>query len=255
MIPPLNTDCVHRLPLSWYTDLIQRREPFTFLTYGDGEFLVMAGDRTGERFTHYRERVTDRLVGELRASLDAEGADIIRGTDPHLLEPWTYQGQDRDAIESVAARVKNVLGGRQLAWVDGVVWDTASRTPGGLAPLFQSLRGRSVCLVGNDKLRPLAEDLQLHQFASVPDTDAASVTDLTEFFVRNLPGGVYLLCCGLSAIPLALRLRQRVPDGTFIDLGSALDMMVGLGAERGWRSDLYADPKAWREAVARNLET
>jgi hypothetical protein len=59
---------------------------------------------------------------------------------------------------------------------------------------------------------------------------------------------------GLGAIPLALRIRKRCPNATVLDLGSTFDVFVGLGAERGWRRELYEDRAKWDDCIRKNLE-
>lgn len=249
-------------PLSYYVDKLERGEPFTSVLYGDGEFYVAARLKTGSRLQH-GEIVTPRLEEEMLAALAADGPDLFRGTDPHLIYPETYQGRDGAGLRAMCDRFHTALPGlRDREWVDGVVWDRAARD-GELGPLLKALRGRKVFLVGNQKL---AEGLKACRallpwgiYVVRPENAAADLDQMTgtilELFDRSYCADmVYVLCCGLSAIPLAMKIRAAVPTATVLDLGSVLDVFAGIGAERGWRAHLYAQPGAREALVAKHLE-
>lgn len=258
---------LRREPLSFYVEKLRRGEPFTVLTYGDGEFTVMSGARNGTYYTNYREYVTGRLAGELVRSLDAPGDDLLRGSDPFLLQPETYGGRDVASVRDVAAKAARVLGDRVLTWYDGTVWDAAVRE-GKLGPLLGALRGREVYLIAHPAVYHAVKRYDLFPlwwFHAVPPEDAAGSWEVLadaipeEVDWKNGSGATgmrscFLVCCGLSAIPLCLRIRERNPSAAVLDLGSTFDLFAGLGGERGWRSELYADGTTWQDVLRRNLE-
>ena len=245
---------IQYLPLEWYADKVERGEPFTSLLYGDGEFQIIAGLRTGQTMA-YGEVVTERMAEEMTASLEPNDQSLIRGTDPHLIEPETYKGQDADQFQTSCAEYHRLLSGlRERDWTDGVVWDRASRD-GELGPFLRALRTRRVVFVGN---AVLAASLQpvLRQQASVlvPESNAWAAADSAEDLCRiSREESAYVVCAGLTTIPVIMRLWRVNPLCTYLDLGSALDVFAGIGAERGWRAELYADPSRHQEVVARHL--
>ena len=249
---------IARHPLSWYVDKLERGEPFTSLLYGDGEFMVADGEHVGKTLA-FGEVVTEQLHREMVASLLEEGANIIRGTDPNLINYMEYGGRDIDSFRPVGKRVNALLAkvAPDLEWVDGVMWDVASRE-GQLGPLIRVLRKRLTVFVGNVKLLPFAEEY-LGWGTAVPDENAAkwlngSESMLVQWAGENVHHPVFVLCMGLGAIPLAMRLRKAVPGCTVLDLGSIFDVFAGIGEQRGWRQEMYADPEHHRVIIAKHLE-
>lgn len=244
-----------RLPLSWYVDKLERRESFTSLLYGDGEFVAMSGAVTGQRYTNYRELVTPQLVQELRDSLLDPDPSIVRGTDLFLAYPETYGGRDVEAVTAVNRRMRQVMTDEQIGrMVDGTVWDVAVRE-GQLGPLIKVLRDRCITLVGNYKLFVEFKALKPWMTVAAEERNAAGHLDWLEQTLAATEGcDCFVVCMGLGAIPLIMRLRRRFPQATFLDLGSTFDVFVGLGAERGWRRELYSDKAAWQACVNKNLE-
>ena len=250
---------IARHPLSWYVDKLERGEPFTSLLYGDGEFMVADGQHIGQTLA-FGEVVTEHLHREMVDSLLEPGTDIIRGTDPNLINYMDYGGRDIDTFRPVGMRVNNLLAkvAPNLEWVDGVMWDVASRE-GGLGPLLRALRGCYVVFLGNSRLGSFALDTLLARYVFyLPDSNAVGSFLVLESNLLRVPRHVspivFVLCMGLGAIPLAMRLRKALPGCTVLDLGSIFDVFAGIGEQRGWRAEMYADPVAWRECIRKNLE-
>ena len=82
----------------------------------------------------------------------------------------------------------------------------------------------------------------------------AELTRLESEMMGQLEDGPVVVCMGIGAIPLIMRLRKHYRDGTYLDLGSTFDVFARLGAERGWRKELYADEAKWKAVVDKNLE-
>lgn len=247
-------------PLSWYVDKMKRREPFASLLYGDGEFMVAYKGRSGDTL-QFGEVVTPRLESEMLASLDCDDPRIIRGSDACLLDWPHYKGGDFESVAAIGRRVDKLLAGRSLEWVDGTVWEVAVRE-GKLGSFFAALKDREVVLVCNATLEAALKKLGFTGFyyVVIPETNAYAFIDETEevILLETEPrwqsdNALYLCCMGLGAIPLITRLLPILPTATFIDLGSTLDIFAGIGAQREWRAELYADPKAHQELIARNL--
>lgn len=244
---------VTRQPLSWYVAKLERREPFTSLLYGDGELCVAAGLYQGQMYTGYCERVTPQLALSLRDALALNAPDVVYGTDPNLVHYERYAGQDSVDFRALGAQVRPVIEAHPVPWVDGVVWEDAVRA-GEAAPLLRFLARADVLLVGHPSLRRVGffdPDL----FVPVPAKNAAGSHDATlEAALALGRHDVTVVCAGLGAVRLCMALRERWPDATFLDLGSTFDVFAGLGACRGWRKELYADPPALADLRRRNLE-
>lgn len=242
-------------PLSFYVDKIERGEPFSSLLFGDGEFMVAAGMRTGQHFTQYRELVTQSLADEMCEALYCQDENIIKGTDPNLVNWRDYKGQDSIGFQAACQPFEELFIGRDLTFTDGVIWDTAVKT-GKLAPFLRAVKQRPLVLVANHRVANVWFLNPAHKII-VPDRDAAAHLDAICNVLRDKPidpGSVFLFCMGLGAVPLIMRLRRLWPLATFIDLGSVLDVFVKEGDQRGWRWELYRDDAKWQALVGANLE-
>jgi hypothetical protein len=244
-------------PLSFYVEKIERGEPFSSLLFGDGEFMVASGKYVGKALSNYHEVVTERFVEEMQASFNTDSVvnEILRGSDPHILNPESYQGRDIDYVRSCHDHAVKWINKVQ-EWVDGTVWDVAVRE-GKLAPLLKALRKRDVVIVGNSRVINLLflNPVQKHD---IPNNNAWATVDVLERRILEdspkVHDGVFVICAGLTSVPLIMRLRKQHPLATFLDLGSVLDVFAKIGDERGWRRDMYKDDAAWRDCVSRNLE-
>src|SRR5438874_2209970 len=98
---------VARYPLSWYVEKLEQNKPFTYLSYGDGEWLVALRERTG-RTMQNGEVVTKQLEDEMLESL-CPNSSVIRGTDPFLIDYETYQGGDKESIHAIGKKINNLL--------------------------------------------------------------------------------------------------------------------------------------------------
>lgn len=238
--------------LQRYVDVLQRGEPLASVLIGDGEFLVAMRECTG-RALQNGEVVTEQMEREMTAAI----ADprLLKGTDLNLINWRGYAGRNFDSIREIGEKIERFLAslpGPPL-FVDGVVWDRAARE-GGLAPLLRWMSRADVTLVANDQLiRAVSPWLRPGRTVAIPPRNAFAAIDRIEedSFRENRP---VIACMGLGAAPLAHRLIKRIKDLTFLDLGSTLDIFAGLGATRGWRSELYKDNIRWNALIAKNLE-
>lgn len=248
---------VRREPLEWYVEAIERGDAFSSLLFGDGEFRVILGDYQGQPYTTYREVVTPLLREELTAALFCEDPIVLKGTDPFLIDYETYGGNDKATITDIGSRIRSYIEGVNRPgpeWVDGTVWDVASRE-GNFSPLFRALWDRDVILVGNVRLTKSLQFLRPQVNIVTPEQNAYGHVDTMEAasVFHGKPRDVFLVCAGLAGIPLIRRLQNRMPHATFLDLGSSLDVFAGLGAERGWRAELYSRPKEWERIKSKHL--
>ncbi len=251
------TDVV-RHPLSWYVDKLERREPFTSLLYGDGEFLVAAGVQRREGEPYQNGEVPSEYVRhKVIDSLSDPDPTILRGTDPHLVQYDTYMGTDREFFVAMAKRVEHVYPINAGPWYDGTVWETACQR-GELGPLIKALGGRNVVLVAN---RRVAESCPFRYSVNVevPWNNACSEVDrladeTVEKADRIGDGSVFVVCAGFATIPYVMKLRWCNPSHTFLDLGSTFDLFARIGS-RGWQQDLYRDKRSkdWRTLVDANM--
>lgn len=245
-----------RYPLSWYVGMLEARQPFVSLLYGDGEWLAALRERTGSEMQN-GEIITKQLEDAMLDSLKTDDPSIIYGSDPFLIDYETYEGGDKATIHEIGRKVRVLLDSLQpKKWVDGVVWEQSVRN-GQLGPLIKVLRNRQPALVGCPLLSGIGF-LNRQSFQLVPAKNCAAVwQDIADQLIDReytTPDPVIILCVGLSAIPMAMRLHEAMPQATILDLGSTFDVFVKLGAQRGWREEMYNNVEAWKTCVSKNLE-
>lgn len=134
---------------------------------------------------------------------------------------------------------------------DQITDDLAARA--GLFPLIQVLQRRPIYIVGNSALRGL-DFFKYRDFFEISTPNFHLEIDGIENLCQQIVGknqeGTYLVSAGVSAAVIICNLQQRMPRSTFLDCGSIWDAFVGIGGQREWRADLYANPQAlerWKE--------
>ncbi len=231
-------------PLSFYTEKILTRTPYCSSLFGDGEFIVMQPQYIGQLLTPRHERITKQMHGEMIMALFESGENYLFGSEEALVI---------DAAKRLPTKLARRIA--SISFIDGVIWDRSSRE-GTLAPFLAALHNRDTILVSNPLLHTLTTLLHHRSTISIPPRNAYSEIDRVEedclFATKNIPNPVFLLCAGLMSIPLISRLRKSLPYATLLDLGSSLDIFVGLGEERGWRQELYTDPVAYNKTIENN---
>jgi len=245
--------------LQWYVDKIVRGEPFSSLIYGDGEFYVGMGSHTGRKM-QYGEIVTKQLEDETRESLTYKHEEILRGTDPILLNYHGYQGRDKVSLHALGQKIVSFLNGfPPIQWVDAVIWENAVRN-GQLGPLLAVLQGNCVLVSNTQLINGMKPILGITDTVAVPGNNAFleidNIENLLADILRKGPR-VCAICMGLGTIPLIIRMLKRSEStgSTFLDLGSNLDVFIKGSSGRGWRNELYSGPvEKYESLIASNLK-
>lgn len=222
------------IDLGWIIEKINRRENFAMGSYGDGEFNSMFTECLG----------STNAIGEVYT---AQLRDHLRSTFAPL--PNFYYGTDENLIKHEGTRkniqsLLKIYNRESIDFVDGVVFDRTVRL-GDLRPLIDSLRFKSVYLIGNKNHQKLARRLNIDFVIEIPENNCGPevmrYADNTPE-IKSFEDVIFFISAGLWGSWLAYRLFQRFPNQTFIDVGSMWDVFLGTGAQRGWRQELYADP-------------
>lgn len=237
---------VHNHPLDWYVEKLKNREYFSQGMYGDGEWLAVFHDRIGgenAEGTVYTKELCDALAHSL-----------------HYVSPTFYFSTPeglRDArLSGIGeARIDKWLKkeGLEIEFVEKDCWNTWTRLSQ-LQPFINQLRQMNVCIISNKALRGLTF-LNYDHFIEIGYPNCFSEIDrVVEAALEYGKSGVYLISAGLPAAIIAQRLHERIPESWFLDLGSIWDAFVGIGAQRGWRAELYANPTLYEEWKVKSLE-
>jgi len=197
---------------------LAHREPFSYLSYGDGEWLSILG--TKGRIS--REDLAPQTTGrELRASLE-----YLARLSPR--DAPCYAGLHAGRFQE---RIRRYLAAHRLA--DRVHWVSDNPFYYGLRSLatrrfleaLRDLPGPKY-FVGNRSLAPVARGLGCTH-VEIPPTDCYRAVDRVERACRLRGPGIVLCCAGLAAPCLVVRFLRGNPAGTYVDCGHIFDAMVG----------------------------
>lgn len=229
---------VHEKPVSWYLEKIRNKEYFSQGMYGDGEWIAMFHEKIGgmnAENTVYSKELCDAL----EASMSFDDPNFYFSVSSCLRRAdWTGIGEGK--IDSwMKAR------GLENEFYEKDVWDKDMREGRGLE-FIKLLREHNVAIVSNRALRGL-DFLKYDAFFEVSYPNCYNEIDTTvDAILAYGKPGIYIVAMGLPAALLVQKLHGRLKDSWILDLGSIWDAFVGIGAQRGWRREMYADQIAYQ---------
>lgn len=228
-------------------DLVLRitaRWRFALAGYSDAEWYCVLGERQGERTG--LGQVLDAGHGRLLL-------DVLRrrqGSDRFLFAvPRCLYG-----LPSFCNGEIDWLLGRENIRIEALERDALTddlARAAGLYPLIDCLRRfGNAAVIGPAPLRGLRDVLGARYFVEIstpnlhlePGGIERAVAEASAHARRRL---VWCVSAGVSAAVLIDRLWDVLPHATLIDCGSIWDAFFGVGGQRQWRAELYADPEAW----------
>lgn len=235
---------IQNLPLEWYIQELEQNRPFSLAHYGDGEWLAVFKDRlNGQNAegTVYTNPLCDELLQTLRYK-----ADNFHFATPDDLK---HVG----IVEPIDAFLK--AQGLDIVFLEKDVWNASVRD-GVLGPFIKAVRGLNLCFVSNEAMRGLYF-LNYRSFVDVGYPNAYERIDQAVEEALKADAEVYIVAMGLAGPCFVRRMHEKVGDKAFIiEVGSIFDGFVGMGGQRGWRAEMYADPRkvmAWRTKNLANL--
>jgi hypothetical protein len=136
------------------------------------------------------------------------------------------------------------------------MWDRESRL-GGLVPFIQQLKEMKTCIISNESLRKLTF-LEYDQFIEVAYPNCLPDVERVIRQAQEIGEGyVYLISAGMPAVLMSQGIHSVLDNVFALDLGSIWDAFVRIGAQRGWRRELYEDKNkynSWLELYQSVLE-
>jgi hypothetical protein len=237
-----------------YVRLMRKGVPFAFPGYSDAEWFCMTGMREGGLTgagqllsAEHGQLLTDILVRRQRDPLFFPAVPGCLTRLPAFCDGLVERFLDARGVDLVAHERDAVL-------------DDLARAAG-LYPFIRQLREMGPVLVGPEALRPFAPELGARAFVPVSTPNLhhepggiGRAADAVEDALAGRPG-VVLVSAGVSAAVLVDKVWDFSDGGVWaIDCGSVWDGFVGIGAQRQWRADLYADPARWERWRRKNLE-
>ncbi len=220
---------VHNHQLSWYMEKLARSEYFSQGMYGDAEWIALFGNRVGSK--NAEDTIyTPELCKALRLSLNYR-ADNFYFSVPEILR---MLGMEEEIDKHT-----------QQEFVEKDMWDREARL-GGLVPFIKQLQQMKTCIISNSNLRALGF-LHYDKFIGVSYPNCFPEIEGVLNQVNTIGDNyVYLISAGLPAAIFAQKIHGMFSNVFALDLGSIWDAFVRIGAQRGWRKELYETPEAYQ---------
>lgn len=206
--------------LSHYADLVTRRVPFSFVRYGDGEWLAILGacghsNSNGCVFTH-----------QVSVALQ----ETIKRQSPYYHATTRIKANKVNGKKYGMDAIKEWLSDNNITmpWYWSRVFLLGSLR-GELFPFIQSLRERRILYVGNERLRGLnkAGFFDYVDYKEPPPVNAFEAKDEILHYVYNSieKHAVDFIgwSSGIATKYFIEQVYQRYPEVTQVDFGSAFD--------------------------------
>ncbi len=234
-----------------FIQLIRSDQYFSLAGFSDAEWYCILGQRVGEK-TGLGQIITMEHGVRL--------LDVIRRRQ--------RQKRFMFAIPKCLYEVSGLCDG-QMDWMlgreniqieayerDALTDDLARKAE--LAPFIRLMAQlpprKAVVMIGPAELRNCGYFLHYHHFVEISTPNLHLEPGGIERAVKSALGfgkpGAYLVSAGVSAAIIIDQLHDRLCDSWIMDCGSIWDAFVGIGGQRQWRAELYADPEkmeAWRK--------
>ncbi len=237
-------------PISYYIDKLKSGDHFAQVGYSDAEWYCMIryslGSRTG--------------LGQI---LDAKTGDKLldvlkrRQDDPRWLFAAPNCLWKPKVLPPRRVRDMNVLMSKhkiKTTWYERDMITDDLTKQGNLFPFIEQLRKMDTVLIGPTELQTIDFLGNNHHVTisspnlHLKDGNKDGIENAVErAFSVVTPGAIFLVSAGLSAALIIDQLYNRLTSvenhNSFFDCGSMWDAFVGIGMQRGWRAELYQDPK------------
>jgi hypothetical protein len=203
-----------------FTAHLCNSEPFTYIRYGDGEWLSILGCRG--RNSDGQDYAPATLGQELRWTLEY-AAGLWPNNERFYV--GVHDGYYRRAVCRHLVESRLVP---RVRWVEDNLFADGLNNLSTLRFLLavQGFRGRKV-LVANETLAPIARALRCHHIV-VPRIDCHLSLTAIEDRCHFCEPSLVVCCAGMASEPLLCRLHRANPHGMYIDCGSVFDAIVGL---------------------------
>jgi len=235
---------IKEVPLEWYVKKLKDREYFSFVRYGDGEWLAIF-----------------RGGGTASVGMQKINPEIQKDMTEALLSSVSFSnfifGMQRLAMRLPrwSRRIKRFIAKYELniSWVDADVLYRASRD-GLLFPLIKQMRDMKIVIIGPNFLRKLSEKVFNYvDFIEVSSKDCYIeqpyiISEILQIHERLKENIIYSFCCGPLAEPLISKLHEQMSKNFLIDFGSLWDVFCGVRSRGYTKAGDYTE-----EIVNQNL--
>lgn len=224
-------------PVAYYSKLLDDNKPFSFSRFGDGEWNAILGVQGANCDGH-----------EYFPELGRELSLAICRPKPYIyaFQPFALKSM-RMVIEAYCA--KNSV---SLLWHNAEVFHDANKQ-GRLFPFVNSLRKKSVVMVGPAYLRMVSDRLfPFYDFIEVPAKNCYTAKNEIREAVRNVAakkaGLVFVFSASMTSNVLIHQLYDELGAGHWLlDMGSLWDIYAGVKSRGVYHG------KDWDALIKKNL--
>jgi hypothetical protein len=244
---------LHRKEMDYYITRLKRGMYFSLAGYSDAEFYCMMNKRIGTK-TGLGQILDSTHGDKLFEVLDRRQLDLrFLISIPQCL--WDLPEFSKNSIGDFFLKEDLEI----EAYERDMILDDLARDAG-LFPFIKQLQKMNVVVVGNKDLRKL-DFLKYKHFVEISSPNlhieeggiGTAVKDCINFLKNPPESPVFLISAGVSAAVIIDELHDVTPSAFFIDCGSIWDAFVGVGGQREWRAELYANREKWRGWIRKNL--
>lgn len=240
---PRETIYVHEKDIGYYVDHLKAGNHFSIAGYSDAEWYCILGIRAGDRTGLGQiidQKHGKKLIDVMKRRQDCNTFLFAIPRCLHNLPHFCDY-----AIEDFLRGI-----GLEIDWFerDMVTDDLAEHAE--LFPFIRQLQSpdtESITIIGNKHLRGLKQFLDYQHFVEISSPnlhmESGGIEKAVALAISYGKPGVYLVSAGVSAAVIIDRLHDEIKDSWFIDCGSIWDAFVGIGGQREWRAELYANPQ------------
>lgn len=224
-----------------------RGEPFSMGMYGDGEWMAMFGARgQNAEATNYAP-----VAYPLKLTLQYP-ADNYFFLAPEIIKSKKDTGIGEEAVDAFL----HLNRAENIEWHEKDIWDKTAREAG-LRPFIEQIRKMpNVTIISNKALRGLTF-LNYKHFIEIDYPNWYSIDEMRRLRkeIQSIPEpATFLVSAGLPAAIVTQEIHAFKKDSWGLDLGSIWDAFVGIGAQRGWRAELYNSSEQYELWKTKQLE-
>jgi MoaA/NifB/PqqE/SkfB family radical SAM enzyme len=228
-------------PCDHFISLIEAGTPFSFSKYGDGEYICIFEDWEKNGGANIDgDRYTPKLSKALKESLDyvASAPNSYLGEWPAFVDKWQSLTQAKVRWAPYEVFIINGM------WNDKKV------------NIYRAIKAsqKKKIVVCNELLLRSKSLLNADHIVVVPfnswfDSSFDDVFEQISDLIGKDGNHMVLFCAGMSSKVLIAELMKRFPNGIYLDLGSALDLLCTQRKTRVARFDYPYMENLFRELL------
>lgn len=211
--------------LKFFESLIEKKQHFCITRFGDGERLIIENRPVGN--AEFRYNGGDSWIAkELKNSISFDKENYFIGIPCPCCQP-------RDRCEYM--KELSGLPPERITWANIFVNSNYKYFKSSIIPKFSTYK--KIIFVGRGTTKNLPFDVFKHFKTSKNShvNDLHLIEEIETFINKeNISDCLFIVAAGPFANVLCYKLFEKFDNNTFIDVGSTLDLLQGLGASRNY---------------------